>query len=123
MYLIMNCLYCQKEIISKRGTKKFCDASCRQGYFRTKDSVTKVVPVSVTKSGISVTKKDSVTELRFTTEPIEERVKQYKDLYPNSTFVPNWVAHGFNSKEDAIKNAISEVQKNKGIVDLGIGID
>lgn len=127
----MKCLYCQKEVASKRGTKKFCDGSHRIAYFRRGVSVTRPVPVSVTKTIDSVTKEVSVTvsvtkeerekELKFTKEPIEERIKRYRELYPDSTFVPNWVAHGFNSKEDAIRNAIDTVNKNVEIGKLGVG--
>ena len=130
----MKCLYCQKEVISIRGTRKFCNGTCRQNYNRHGISVTKIVPVSVTKS-LSVT--DSVTKevvsvtertgekiLKFSsTTSMEERIKKYRELYPDSQFVPNWVAHGFNSKEEAIKNAIKAVTKNQGIINMGLGND
>ena len=126
----MKCLYCQKEFEAKRSTARFDTDVCRVAYSRVGVSVTKDVPVSVTKTEDSVTKEVSVTvsvtekkELKFTDEPIEERVKSYRDLYPDSTFVPNWVAHGFASKEEAIRNALMEVQKNKGIVSMGLGND
>lgn len=125
----MKCLYCQKEIEGVRGTKKFCNGTCRQAYARHGVSVTKIVPVSVTKplsvtkEGVSVTSRVEEKKLVFTNEPIEKRIEMYKELYPNSTFVPNWVANGFNSKEDAIRGAIKAVIKNQGIINMGLGND
>jgi hypothetical protein len=125
----MKCLNCQKEIISVRSSKKFCDAKCKLAYHRKDLSVSKVVPVSVSKDTVndtvtlSVSKPVTDKKLIFTTESIEERVKAYKDLYSDSTFVPNWVANGFNSKEEAIKNALKSVQKSEGIVKMGLGND
>lgn len=126
----MKCLYCQKEFTPKRSTARFDSDVCRVAYSRVGVSVTKDVPVSVTKTEDSVTKDVSVTvsvtekkELRFTTEPIEERIKMYKELYPGYTFVPNWVVNGFNSKEEAIKAAIKAVTKNQGIINMGLGND
>jgi len=125
----MKCLNCQKEIISKRSTKKFCGNACKLAYHKKDLSVSKVVPVSVSKDTVndtvtlSVSKPVTDKKLVFTTESVEERIKMYKDLYPNSGFVPNWVAHGFNSKEEAIKNAIKAVTKNQGIINMGLGND
>jgi hypothetical protein len=126
--MINKCLVCNKEFEALRKAKRTCSDACRQLLHREGAIVTKIVPI-VTEKGSTVTEIPIVTnreverKLVFTTEPIEERIKQYKDLYPNSTFVPNWVAHGFNSKEDAIKSALKEVQKNKGIIDMGLGND
>ncbi len=89
-------------------------------------SVTKVIPVSVTKKGdsvtVSVTKPLSVTELKFSKEKMDERIKKYRELYPDSEFVPNWIAHGFNSKEEAIKAAIKQVEKSIGVTSTGLYI-
>jgi hypothetical protein len=52
-----------------------------------------------------------------------ERLKKYHEMYPDSVFVPNWVAHGFNSKEEAIRHAIDMVKKNQGIINMGLGLD
>lgn len=41
---------------------------------------------------------DPLKKLVFTTEPIEERVKKYKELFPDSGFVPNWITNGFNTR-------------------------
>lgn len=119
----MKCLYCSKDIIGERDTKKFCNGACRQAYARQKDSVTKIVPVSVTKTGVSVTKEVSVTELKFTNETMEERITKYTEMYPDFTFIPNWIAKGFNSKEEAIKKAISDVNKSKSVISLGLKRD
>ena len=91
-------------------------------YSRTKLSVTNIEPVSVTKEKVTVTKPLSVTKLVFSHEPLEERIEKYLDLYPESKFIPNWIANGFNSQEDAIKKAISDVRKKNSIEKLGLGV-
>jgi len=110
----MKCLYCQNDFIPKRSTARFDTPACKLAYHRKSLSVSKVVPVSVSKSQDSVSKKVSVSVsvssqegekiLKFRKEePIEERIKKYKEMYSTSTFVPNWIANGFLSKEEAVK--------------------
>ena len=89
----MKCLYCQKEIISKRSTKKFCDNNCRQTYFRVKDSVTKVVPVTVT----------SVTLIK------ESNAKDVT-LRSNANSFKNWVDKDGNVTQETIKK-LDEIYK------------
>ncbi len=125
----MKCLYCQKEIKLKRKTKKFCDDNCRQGYFRKGLSVTEVVPVSVTKDNSvteNVTVKDRSVEkeLQFSKgQSIKERIEIYKSLYTDSTFVPNWIVHGFESKEEAIRKALNSVEESTGVANSGLQIE
>lgn len=206
----MLCLTCKNELTSKRTTKKFCDENCKQKYFRTKVSVTKIVPLSVmdvtvkkenvtliplsvTDVPVSVTPelekklseiyknfekkyanrfrgfsgnikipdikcvphyvdgkrvlteweksvlkgdiiygKDEETQeayvkveedhkdLVFTKETQAERIAIYKKEYENITYVPNWVLHGFNSKQEALKAAIKDVQKSVGVSNSGL---
>jgi hypothetical protein len=94
--------------------------------------VTKIVPTVTEKTPIvtSTVTKPTVTStvtrapeknLRFnSTMKMEERIGKYLDLYPDSRFIPNWIAHGFNSKEEAIKKAISDVKKNSAVISTGL---
>lgn len=125
----MQCSICSKEYNSTRSDSKFCSSKCRMLASRKKLSVTRIAPLSVTKEGLSVTKRgnsvtdnlssvtDSVTDkldkLTFTDENLEERIAIYKKIMGEITFVPNWIIHGFHSKEEAIKHVISEVQKRE----------
>ncbi len=132
----MKCLYCQKELVSKRKSAKFDSNNCRIAYFRREVSVTKIVPVTVTKTPVSVT--DTVTEevsvtsrqeekkLLFTKDQsIKQRIKIYKEMYPDSMFVPNWIANGFLSKDDAMNRVINLVNKSVKVSNSGLrlGLD
>lgn len=119
----MKCIKCSKEFVPVRKTGKFCSDSCRVSYNRLKVSVTGVVPVTVTKDTLRVSVTKKAGELIFTTETPKERVAKYKEFYPDSVFVPNWVAHNFNSKEEAIRHAISEVKKSQGVINAGFDYD
>lgn len=128
--MLNKCIVCGKEFEAIRPSKKTCSASCRQKLHREVSTVTKIVPI-VTNPTVTEVKEVIVTQdrsgekvLKFRKdEPMEKRIEKYKAMYPDSSFVPNWVAHGFLSKEEAIKNAIKAVQQNQGITSLGLGND
>lgn len=188
----MKCLYCQKDITSVRGTRKYCSGACKLKANRLKVSVSKIVPVSVSKDTVS---EDSVSsiftitqeiekklelayknhekkwnnrfrgatgnikvpdikcvpcyengkriltewekaqlsvpsieevketdskELVFTNETTEERIAAYREEYPGVTWVPNWILHGFDSKEEALKEAMKAVIKSVGESNSGL---
>jgi len=131
------CVVCGNEFEALRPTKRTCSDTCRQKYHRNASTVTKIIPI-VTKDRSIVTESDSIVtstvtnkvivtegekELRFTKDqPIEERIRIYKELYKESVFIPNWIAHGFLNKEDAIQAAIKAVNKNESIVSTGLQI-
>ena len=73
------------------------------------------LPLSVTKDlgNVTLTVTDKLDKLRFTDETLEERIEIYKKIMGEITFVPNWILHGFPSKEDAIKHVIDEVRKRE----------
>lgn len=58
--------------------------------------------------------------IKFNKESLSERIKIYKKNYKDSTFVPNWVAHGFNSKLEALKAAVEAVEESKAVKNLGL---
>ena len=58
--------------------------------------------------------------IQFNKEPIARRIEMYKKEYPDSTFIPNWVRNGFNSKEEALQAAIKAVEGSKVIRDMGL---
>ena len=79
-------------------------------------------PITLTKVE-TLTSDNRLGKLVFTKDqPIEERIKFYKSLFPESGFVPNWIRNGFLTKEEALKNAIACVNKNVSVSDLGLGI-
>ena len=91
--------------------------------------VTETLTENPNKPPITLTKVETLTgdvrvsKLVFTKDqPIEERIKFYKSLFPESGFVPNWIRNGFLTKEEALKNAIACVNKNVSVSDLGLGI-
>jgi len=95
-------------------------------YNRKRVSVSEVVPVtvsvSVSKEEVSVSDILSVSreqvekDLVFTsTMPLEDRIETYKQLYKDSTFIPNWILHGYLCKEDAIKEALKWVRTSSGV--------
>lgn len=134
--MILKCSVCNKEFEALRPTKRTCSDTCRQKYHRNASIVTKIIPIVTKKDSIvtgTVTSTPTVTvtvtervgdkKLRFTKDmPMEERIKKYREMYPDSDWVPNWVAHGFLSMEDAINNAIKCVNKNQSIIDTGLSI-
>lgn len=61
-----------------------------------------------------------MTTLKFNKEPIQKRIEIYKEAYPDSTFVPNWIRHGYNSKEEALQAAMKAVEGSKVIRDMGL---
>lgn len=114
------CRVCGKEFEALRSTKTTCSDGCRQKLARGKVTVTRIVPVIVTGEKVTVTKPLTVTDtvtkefdirtLVFSKESIGERIKKYKSFFPDCTFVPNWIAHGFNSQEEAIRAVINSVE-------------
>lgn len=58
--------------------------------------------------------------IKFNKEPIARRIEMYKKEYPDSTFVPNWIRHGYNSKEEALLAAMKAVEGSKVIRDMGL---
>jgi hypothetical protein len=123
-------MFCFKDIANPKA--KFCNQAHKMSYRRGKKYVGETVTVikeivtdNRNKPEIIVTEVRTVTDkvLRFSsTMPIKERIEKYKEMYPESGFIPNWVAHGFLSKEDAIKNAISAVNKNDAVLSTGLNI-
>lgn len=125
LYMINKCMVCGKDFESLRSAKKTCSDSCRQKLHRGESTVTEIIPI-VTKKDSTVTKKSIVTKpvdwnkLVFTTETLEERIEMYKKLNPDYTFVPNWIAHGYNSKEEALAAAIKAVNESKSVKNSGL---
>ena len=124
--MMSKCLYCHKDISNPKA--KFCGQSHKMAFRRgqtLEDKNVTIIEKTVTKNRnnkenrnitVTVIKK----ELVFTKETIEERIKIYKTNYEDSTFVPNWVAHGYNSKLEALHSAIETVDSSKAIKNLGI---
>jgi hypothetical protein len=112
------CIVCRKEFKSVRANKQTCSSSCRQKLHRKSEEVSEIKPVKIVENKIIETK--LFKELVFTKETIEERIKIYKTNYKDSTFVPNWVAHGYNSKLEALHSAIEAVDSSKAIKNLGL---
>jgi len=128
----MKCLYCQKEL--KNPKARFCNAKERMRFKRegtrpgkTLTIITETLTKNPNKPPITLTEVKTLTGgekiLKFTkSQPISERIKKYWEMYPDSTFVPNWVAHGFLSKEEALENAIHQVNKNDEVMGLGLNV-
>lgn len=118
--MLKKCKVCGNEFEATRTTKTTCSDSCRQKLSRVKVTVTKIQPVTVTKpltteKEVTVTKRDKERKLVFTKEPIKERIKKYKEMYPESTYVPNWVVNGYNSMEEAIVSIVEKIRNDKSV--------
>lgn len=68
-------------------------------------------------------KEEDHKELRFTNEKLSDRIAAYRKEYEGVTYIPNWILHGFNSKEAALKEAMKAVQKSVGAANSGLGLD
>jgi hypothetical protein len=83
----------------------------------------------VTENDVIVTKPSTVTreaekKLIFTKDmPMKKRIEAYQGMYPDSSFVPNWVANGFLSQEEALQYAMKCVRDNPATKNLGLGND
>jgi hypothetical protein len=58
--------------------------------------------------------------MKFNKESLEERVRIYKRKFKDSTFIPNWIRHGYNSKLEALEAAINAVESSKSVKNLGL---
>lgn len=125
--MMSKCLYCHKDISNPKA--KFCGQSHKMAFRRGQafeDKDVTIIEKTVTKNRNNAENRNiTVTvikgeELLFTNETIEERIKIYKKNYKDSTFVPNWVAHGFNSKLEALKAAVEAVEESKAVKNLGL---
>lgn len=59
-------------------------------------------------------------QLKFTKETQAERIRAYMNEYSNTTSIPNWILHGFDSKEEALKEAMKAVVKSVGESNSGL---
>jgi hypothetical protein len=59
-------------------------------------------------------------ELKFTKEKLAERIAAYRKEHEGVTWVPNWILHGFDSKEEALKEAMKAVRKSVGDSNSGL---
>jgi len=126
----MKCLYCQKDLPNPKA--RFCSQNEKMKYRRENNRNNKeviIVTNNRNKDEIIVTKVETVTsedrlsKLVFKKEtPIKERIEFYKSLYPEHTFVPNWIVNGFLNKEEALKNAIASVNRNMSVSSTGLNI-
>lgn len=120
----MKCLYCSKELTNPKA--KYCNDSERMRYKREgarKEETRTLITENPNKEKPEHIKIETLItpkKLVFTNESQEERVRMYKEAYPNSNFVPNWIAHGYNSKEEALRAAIDAVESSKSIKNLGL---
>lgn len=133
--MINKCVVCDNEFEAVRKAKRTCSDACRQKLARGKATVTEIIPIVTEKKSTvtdTVTKKVIVTEvkragekvLKFTEDiPMDKRIEMFYELYPQATFIPNWIAHGFASKEEAIKEVLKSVRKTTSIERLGLGMD
>ena len=58
--------------------------------------------------------------LKFTNEKLADRIAAYRKEYEGVTYIPNWILHGFNSKEEALKEAMKAVRKSVGDSNSGL---
>jgi len=65
-------------------------------------------------------KEEDHKPLKFTNEKLADRIAAYKKEYEGVTNIPNWILHGFNSKEEALKEAIKAVRKSVGDSNSGL---
>jgi hypothetical protein len=58
--------------------------------------------------------------LKFSHEKLQERIAAYRKEYEGVTYIPNWILHGFNSKDEALKEAMKAVRKSVGDSNSGL---
>ena len=104
------------------GNIKVPDVKCSPYYEDGKRVLTEWEKAQLREPIIKEVKEKDHKELVFTNETIEERINAYREEYAGVTYIPNWVLHGFNSKEQAIKEAVKGVHKSVGVNNSGLGI-
>ena len=124
LYVMSKCLYCHKDISNPKA--KFCNDKERMKYKRKVEAEQKTRTFIVENPNKQKPEQTLIStivknrELVFTKETIEERIKIYKRNYEDSTFLANWVAHGYNSKLEALHSAIEAVDSSEAIKNLGL---
>lgn len=123
--MYMKCLYCSKELTNPKA--RFCNDSERMRYKRKSKSEQEtrtLVIENPNKLKPEQVKIETVVnpnkELLFTNEPMDKRIKMFYEVYPDATFVPNWVENGFNSKNEALASAIRDINESKAVKNSGL---
>lgn len=120
----MKCLYCSKELTNPKA--KFCDDKERMRFKREgkSEQITRTLitenPNKPEPEQITVETVTAPKILKFTNETPDKRIEMYKEMYPDSSFVPNWVRNGFNSKEDALQHAVRCINESKSVRSTGL---
>jgi len=103
------------------GNVKVPDVKCTPYFEDGKRVLTEWEKAQLSEPVIVEVKEEEHKELVFTNETIEERINAYREEYAGVTYIPNWILHGFDSKDQAIKEAIKAVHKSVGVGNSGLG--
>lgn len=108
------CLWCGAKLDNPKA--RFCNAKHRMRFKRENGRKGKTLTI-IEENPNNSEKPEQVAvvagkPLVFTDETTEERIAIYKQTYPNSSFVPNWVRKGYNSKAEAIVDVLRKLGEN-----------